>query len=96
MGNLKYVLEQSKLYSVELRTNSQKKTLSVYFWEGGHLADIDLRSIPRDIPVVKGELSLISQLQFAVGTGPQIISCGGCNAYVLMALDRQTCMHYPF
>ena len=87
MGHLKEVLERSKLYSVELRKNSESKTMSICFWEGGHLLDMELSSIPRDIPVVEGELNLVSQLQSA-RTSPQVILCGGCNADVLKSLDH--------
>ena len=51
--------------------------------------------------VFRGELNLISQMQSAVGTDPQIISCGGgWNADVLKALyqdqDRQASLQCLF
>ena len=52
------------------------------------MVDLELSSVPHDIPVVTGDLKKISHFQSAVGTGPQIISFGGCNAGVLKALDR--------
>ena len=54
----------------------------------------------RDLPVVKSELSLISQLQFAVSFWAKILPCGGCKANVINALeqdpDLQTGIQYPF
>ena len=52
MGHVKEVLDRSKLYSVEFQTISKSKTMSSYFWEGGHLVDIELSSIPPDVRVV--------------------------------------------
>ena len=49
---------------------------------------------------MKGEFTLISQLQAAISVKPKIISRGGCIADVLKALDRypvrQGGIQYPF
>ena len=54
-----------------------------------HLVDVELCSIPRDIPIVKGELYLIAQLQSVVSTGPLVISSGGGTSDALKALDQK-------
>ena len=84
----KEVLEKSKLYSIEFRTGSNTKNMSICFWEGAHLIDGEMSTILRDIPVVKGKLNLISQFRSALGTRTQILSCGGYNADVLKAFDQ--------
>ena len=82
MGHVQDVLERNRLFSVELRNNSKNETMSIRFGEGGHLVDIELSSIRRDIPLVEGEMNLISHLQSAVGTGPQIKFLGVQCRYV--------------
>ena len=100
MDHVNEVSEGSNLYSVEFQTNSKSKTMSISFWEGGRLVDIELGSILWEIPVGKGEMNLISQLQSTIGTSPQNINCRGCNADFWKALDqdlyRQAGIQYPF
>ena len=68
------------------------------FLGGAHLIDIELCTIPRYLPVVKGELNSISQMQFAVANHPQLHTVG-CNNDFLKALDqdpdRQAGVQYP-
>ena len=74
--------------------------MSIRFWEGSYLIDVEVCSIPRDIPVVQRELSSFPQFYSAVGTQAQILSFGDCNADVLKTLDkdsdRKCSIHYPF
>ena len=74
--HIQKVMEQSKLHAVELRISSKCRTMSPCFWEAVLVVDVELWTIHRDSPVVIGEVILISQLQSAVGNGPQIISWG--------------------
>ena len=79
----------SKLYSLEFRTLPKIKSLHLLFWEGQSLVDVEVARVPRDIPIMKRELTLIPQLQSAISVKGQIISCGGCSADVLKALDQE-------
>ena len=83
VGLTKEALERSKLCSIEFCTGSKTNTMSICLCGGAHLIDVKMCTTPGDIPVVK--LSLISQLQSAVGTRAHILSCRGCNADVLKA-----------
>ena len=67
---------------MEFRISSKSKTNFVRFWEGADLVDHEMSSISGNIPVVKGELNLISQLQSVIVTDQQLKPCGGCNADV--------------
>ena len=93
LGHAQKVFEPSKLYSVEFRVIPNSKTMSINFWDGAHLVQMEICSIPGDMPVVKGKLNLVSQLQSAVGTGAQKLGCGGRNADVLKALDQDPERH---
>ena len=82
------MIERNKLCFVELLTNTKGKMISTRFWDGAPLVGIELCFISHDIPVVRGQLNLISQFQSAVGTGPQNLSGGCCKSDVLKALDQ--------
>ena len=42
----------------------------------------------RDVPVVKGNVSMVAQLLSVVSTGPTIVCCGGADSDFNKALDR--------
>ena len=54
----------------------------------------------RDVPVVKGNVSVVGQLLSVVSGSPTIVCCGGANSYFIKALDRdptrKTGVQYPF
>ena len=64
------------------------------------MIDVVVCAMPRHVLVVKIELSLISEIYWAVGTRAEILSLGGCRADVLKALDqdpdRKCGFQYPF
>ena len=64
------------------------KSLHLRFWEGQSLVDVEIARLHRDVPSMKGELTLISQLQSAISVKPPVIPFGGCSADVLKALDQ--------
>ena len=54
----------------------------------------------RDVPVVKGNVSMLCQLLSVVSTGPTIVCCGGADSDFIKALDRDPTRkgrrEYPF
>ena len=42
----------------------------------------------RDVPVVKGSVSMVGQLFSVVSTGPTIVCCGGADSNFIKILDR--------
>ena len=54
----------------------------------------------RDVPVVKGNVSMVAQSLGVVSTGATIVCCGGADSDFFKALDRDTTrkagVQYPF
>ena len=54
----------------------------------------------RDVPVVKGNVSMVGQLLSVVSKGPTIVCCGGADSDFIKALDkdptRKAGVQYPF
>ena len=54
----------------------------------------------RDVPVMKGNVSMVGQLLSVVSMGPAIVSCGGADSDFMKALDRDPTrkagVQYPF
>ena len=99
MSPLKKLLDKKKFHSAECRTSYKTRTTSVRFCEGTHSIDVDMCTIYREIPVVKRELSFISQLKYAVGMRAEFRSCGDGNADFLKASYQNADRHgiqYPF
>ena len=42
----------------------------------------------RDIPVVKGNVSMVGQFLSVVSTGPTVVCCGGADSDFIKLLDR--------
>ena len=59
-----------------------------------------LTDCSRDVPVVKGNVSMVGQLLSAVSTDPTIVCCGGADSNFIKALDRDPTrkagVQYPF
>ena len=70
------------------------------FWEGRELVTMTVAHCGRDVPVVKRNVLLSSQLLSAVSTEPRIICCGGSSLEFIKALDKapsqKTGIQYPF
>ena len=88
IANLKTVLNQSKLYSLDFGSLHRVKNLHLRFWELRSLVDVEIARLPRDFSVVTGKLTLIAQKHSAVCMTPQIVPCSACNAEILKALDQ--------
>ena len=58
------------------------------FWEGKELVTMAIAHCGRDVPVVKSNVLMISQLLSAVSTEPRIICCGGSSLEFIKALDK--------
>ena len=69
-------------------------------WEGNDLITMTLARCGRDVPVVKSNVLLSSQLLSAVSTDPRILRCGGSSLEFLKALDKtqfqKAGIQYPF
>ena len=70
------------------------------FLGGETLIIMSIAHCGRDVPVVKGNVLLSSQLLSAVSTEPRINCCGGSNLEFIKALDKnpsqKTGVQYPF
>ena len=53
----------------------------------------------RDVPVVKGNMSIVAQFRSVVPTGPTVVCCGGADSDFFTALDRdptrKAAVQYP-
>ena len=70
------------------------------FWEGRELVTMTFAHCGRDVPVVKSNVFLSSQLLSAVSTEPRIFCCGGGSLEFIKALDKapseKSGIQYPF
>ena len=100
---LKYLavmLGREKVYSLEFESTTTRRNLSVSFWKGKELVTMTIAHCGRDVPVVKSNVLLISQLLSAISTEPRIICCGGSSLDFIKALDKvpsqKAGVQYPF
>ena len=67
------------VFFLELKSLAVRRSLSLCFWEGKKLVMMLLTHCSRDVPVVKGNVSMVGQLLSVVSTDPTIVCCGGCG-----------------
>ena len=100
LKHLAAILGRKKVYSLEFESTTTRRNLSVSFWEGKELVTITISHCGRDIPVVKSNVLLSSQLLSAISTKPRIICCGGSSLDFIKALDKAPSLkagvQYPF
>ena len=93
-------LGREEVYSLEFESTTTRRNLSVSFWEGKELVTITIAHCGRDVPVVKSNVLLSSQLLSAISTEPRIICCGGSSLDFIKALDKtpsqKAGVQYPF
>ena len=86
--------------SLEFKSSAVRRSLSLYFWEGKNLVMMALTHCGTDVPVVKGNVSMVGQLLSVVSMGPTIVCCGGADSDFIKALDkdptRKAGVQYPF
>ena len=63
-------------------------SLHLQFWDSESPVDVVNAKSPREVTVVKGDLTFFAHLQSTGSVKPQIISCGGRNSDVLNASDQ--------
>ena len=100
LKHLAAILEREKVYSLEFDVSTNRRTLSITFWEGIEFVTMIIAHCGRDVPVVKSNVLLSPQLLSAVSTEPPIICCGGSSLDFMKALDKSPSqkagIQYPF
>ena len=100
LRHLAAILEREKLYSFAFESTTTQRNLSMTFWEGRELVTMISAHCGRDVPVVKSNVLLSSQLLSPVSTKPRIICCGGSSLDFIKALDKapsqKAGIQYPF
>ena len=86
--------------SLEFKNSAVRCSLSLCFWEGKNLVMMALTHCSRDVPVVKGNVSMVGQLLSVMSMDPTIVCCSGADSDFIQALDRdptrKTGVHYTF
>ena len=100
LKHLAAILEREKVHSLEFQSTNTRRNLSLTFWEGRELVTMTIAHCGRDVPVMKSNVLLSSQLLSAVSTDPHIICCRGSNLEFIKALDKapsqKAGIQYPF
>ena len=100
LKHLATVLQREEVYSVEYTNTTSRLSLSISFWEGKELVTVMLAHCGRDVPVLKSNDLLMSQLLSAVSAEPRVICCGGSSLEFSKALDQapsqKAGVQYPF
>ena len=82
------VVGKEGVLSLEFKRSAVRRSSSLCFWEGKNLVMMALTHCSRDVPVVKGNMSLVAQLLSLVSTGPTFVCCGGPDSDFIKTLDR--------
>ena len=94
------VVSTEGVLSFEFKSSALHRNLSLCFWEGKNLMMIALTHCNRDVPAVKGSVSMVRQLLSVVLAGPTNVCCGGADSELIKALDRDPTrkagVQYPF
>ena len=100
MRHIADVVGKKGVLSLEFKSSTVRRSLSLCFWEGKNLVMMALTHCSGDIPVVKGNVSMVGQLLSVVWTDPTIVCCGGGVSDSIKALDRDPTrkagVQYPF
>ena len=88
LKHLDAILGREKVYSLDFRSTTTRRNLSITFWEGRELVTMTIAHCGRDVPVMKSTVLLSSQVFSAVSTEPRIICCGGSSLEFIKALDK--------
>ena len=100
LKHLAAILLREKVYSLKIQSTTTRRNLSMTFWEGRELVTMTVAHCGCDVPVVKSNVLLSSQLLSAVLTEPRIIGCGGSSLEFIKALDKapsqKAGIQYPF
>ena len=100
LKQLAKILQRMKVYSLEFGTTTTRRSLSISFWEGKELITMSIAHCGRDVPAVRSNVLLSSQMLGAVSTEPRTICCGGSSLEFIKALDKipfqKAGIQYPF
>ena len=94
------VVGKEGVLSLEFKSSAVCRSLSLCFWERKNLVMMALTHCSRNVPVVKGNVSMVGQLLSIVSANPTIVCCGGADSNFIKALDRDPTrkagVQYPF
>ena len=100
MRHIADIVGKEGVLSPEFKISAVRRNLSLCFWEGKNLVMMALTHCCRDVPVVKGNVSMVGQLLSVVSTDPTSVCCGGADSDFIKALDRDPTrkagVQYPF
>ena len=100
MRHIADVVGKEGVLSLEFKSSAVCRSLSLCFWEGKNVVMMALTHCSRDLPVVKGNVSMVGQLLSVVSANPIIVCCGGTDSDFIKALDRDPTrnagVQYPF
>ena len=88
MRHIADVVGKEGMFSLELKSLAVYRSLSLCFREGKNLVMMAFTHCNRDVPVVKGSVSMVGQFLSVVSTDPTIVCCGGADSDFIKALDR--------
>ena len=100
LEHLAAILQREKVYSLEFESTTTRQNLSMSFWEVKELVTMTIALWGLDVPFVKSNVFLSSQLLSAMSTEPRIICCRRSSLEFIKALDKaasqRTSIQYPF
>ena len=100
MRHIADVVGKDGVFSFVLKSLAVRRSLGLCFWEGKNLVMMVLTHCSRNVPVVKGNVSMVDQLLSVVSANPTIVCCGGADIDFIKALDRYLTRkagdQYPF
>ena len=88
MRHIAVVVSKEGVLSLESKSSAVRRSLSLCSWEGKNLVMMALTHCSRDVSVVEGNASMVSQLLSVVSTVPTIVYCVGADSDFIKALER--------
>ena len=82
------MVSKQGVLSLEFKSSAVCCSISLCFWELKNLVMMALTHCSRDVPVVKGNVSMVCQLLSVVSTGPTFVCCGGADSDFIKTLDK--------
>ena len=82
------VLSRTIFMSLEFWTERKTTGMSIRLWEGSPLVNLCIMRRGSDLPLIKSQIRMISNLLGAVSEKLDIVCCGGVGVDVLKTLDK--------
>ena len=87
MRHIAEAVREEGVLSLEFRSSAVRRSLNSCFWEEKIHVMMALTHCSRDVPAIKGKVSVVGHFLSVSSTGPTVVCCGGADIGFIRALD---------